>query len=71
MIDELIWLILITWLGLIGFSKKNIMLGAGAGMVGIFFGLMLIQTVSLWLGLIIVAISVYIAYDAILGDEKK
>ena len=70
-IDETIWLILILWLGLIAFSKRNIMLGASAGMVGVFFGLILIQVVYLWFGLIVVALSIYLMYDAVLGDDKK
>jgi len=71
MIADTTWMILIVWIALIAFSKRSIMLGAGAGMVGVFFGLMMIQTVSLWFGLIIVAISIYVAYEAVLGDEKR
>jgi len=70
-IDDSIWMMLVVWIALLALSRRNQILGCGAGIVGVMFGLLLVPALSSWIGIVLVFINIYVLYDAILGSEKK
>ena len=70
-IDELYWFLLLFWLIflLIGMKCKRFIFQATSGMIGIMYGLLLIQGISLWIGLITLCVGIVIMYETMLPQK--
>jgi len=72
-IPELYWFILVLWAVwlIIVFKYDKFFFKGTAGMIGIFYGLLLIQDINIWIGLIIIFTGVYLIYEMILPSERE
>lgn len=71
--DELYWFLLVFWFIFILFGiKYNKMIFKGAsGIIGICYGLIIIQGINLWIGLITIITGIGLFYDMIFGNEEE
>ena len=71
--SEEVWLILVLWIGLLAFSRRNQIIGGFAGMMGIIFGLMLISVIpsmGIVFGTLMIGLNLYVMFDAIFVEKK-
>ena len=69
-ISDSTWLILLIWLGLLALSIREKYYGAIGAIIGILFGLLLMPSVSQWLGLIMIFLNIYIFYKSLFEEAQ-
>lgn len=69
-VPETVWVLLLTWLGLLAMSSKGNMYGAAGAIVGMMFGILMMPIVGAWMGIVLIFLNIYILYKSI-WEEKK
>ena len=66
------WFILVLWLGLtvIGLWKRHILYRGASAIIGLFFGLTLIDT-AVWLGFIMIIINLFVLFLTMFKTNKR
>ena len=69
---EELWFILVLWIIMLilGLRFTETAIGAVAGIIGIFFGLMLFTAIGAWIGLLMIFFNFYVIYKTLFPSEE-
>lgn len=70
-IAETTWFVFILWIALIAVGLSERIIAAFGAIIGLFFGILLVNDAAIWIGLPVLGLNIYLLYKAVFVEQPK